>query len=439
MNASDVNVEFLLKDTFARKVLIKTFDEGNQLRHGYHDYCNIITDGQKINRMTDNFEISNYIYSVAHGINDKEISHVFSKEVDTKTSEEAVSLLLSLIKKSKNTKSKFISEILQYLSREKIINYYYEVEDTIVYRSDINLVEITSVSSLLSMPYLRGIYDGQYYRGHGSLNYSLLPNVMRSFEMIQEETKMFKQMLLLCPDEFPKTSTTLEKMVKMQHYSLPTRLLDITSNPLVALYFACSGDEDKIGEFVLFKKDKIEYTDKYDLKLSALSNFAIIGIDYQIVEDEEDAENTISVLKRHIIKELPEYSKDIDEINIAELLQTSAYYSPPMNNQRISKQSGAFILCSENSKDGELYNYRDYWDKKSKCVFYIRPQLKNKILEELEKLNINEASMFPEIEHIAKYVKNMNYGKSVYKMEKATKKLSKNLLELFRKKIETEK
>ena len=42
----------------------------------------------------------------------------------------------------------------------------------------------------------------------------------------------------------------------MQHYGLPTRILDITANTLVALYFAVSENEDKDGVVYLFNKKR---------------------------------------------------------------------------------------------------------------------------------------------------------------------------------------
>lgn len=101
------------------------------------------------------------------------------------------------------------------------------------------------------------------YRGHPDKAHTLRPSIFRKKEYRRVERNILRELIAIQPNEFREDKTAFEQLVRMQHYGLPTRLLDLTYNPLVGLYFACWKDDKKDGEFIRFElaKSTIRYFD----------------------------------------------------------------------------------------------------------------------------------------------------------------------------------
>ena len=101
------------------------------------------------------------------------------------------------------------------------------------------------------------------YRGHPDKTYILQPSLFRKKDHRRVEKDILRELITIQPTEFRDDKTAFEQLVRMQHYGLPTRLLDLTYNPLVGLYFVCWKDREKDGEFLRFalRKSSIRYFD----------------------------------------------------------------------------------------------------------------------------------------------------------------------------------
>jgi hypothetical protein len=241
-----------------------------------------------------------------------------------------------------------------------------------------------------------------FYRGHSNKErYKLEPSLFRNGALLEAEHLLFRELLVSNPADFSDDASTLDKLVRMQHHSLPTRLLDVTSNPLIALYFACKSSKEKTGEVIVFKikKTTIKFFDSDTAScianLARLTYADKLALDLTQLEDQFNVAEPTTRLLHFIREEKPYFVSKIKPADLSRIVVVRS----KLNNNRILSQSGAFLLFGIGATlDG--YAGDDIVVER----ISVKASEKEKICTELDELNINESTVFPYIENSAKYI-----------------------------------
>ena len=80
--------------------------------------------------------------------------------------------------------------------------------------------------------------DKLWYRGHDNGSYTLTPSLYRYHEPIEKERLLFTLHEQSALKKFRGKPVSWERVIHMQHYNIPTRLLDWTADLWVAVFFA---------------------------------------------------------------------------------------------------------------------------------------------------------------------------------------------------------
>lgn len=249
-----------------------------------------------------------------------------------------------------------------------------------------------------------------FFRGHDVQTYELTPSVLRTdeggaWQFLPNEDRLCKELLIAHDDEFRNDRFCMDRLVRMAHFELPTRLLDISSNPLVALFFACDGGESGIkedvpGEVIVFRvaEDRIKYYDSDTV--SCIANLANLTheqknrLKLELPIEDFNRDPVVGKLIHFIKGEKPYFETRIVPGDLGSIVCVKA----KLTNNRIKSQSGAFLLYGLDAKMP---------DEGQDGIAIDRITITNKtsILAELDRLNINAKTVYPSIDRTAKHLK----------------------------------
>jgi hypothetical protein len=217
---------------------------------------------------------------------------------------------------------------------------------------------IRSVTDLLGLIKKNGVNDW-IFRGHSSCFWHLKAGAHRSATTDRDdlESLISRERRLL--NEFKRRarmfiqtppSSDWEWLVLAQHFGLPTRMLDWTENPLVALYFSLRDRQEISNDGMLYA--------------------------YRHGEEGIDIESTA----------------DPFAIQQIELIR------PPHLDQRVIAQQSVFTVEPPLiGKGGRDKSHLKYW--------YVSVKHKGKIREELATLGVTESTLFPGLQSVAAEIK----------------------------------
>lgn len=241
-----------------------------------------------------------------------------------------------------------------------------------------------------------------FYRGHSNAaKYKLVPSVFRDDKARVAEPRKLRELMIASPHDFREDRGTFERLSRAQHHSLPTRMLDTSTNPLVALYFACRSKPGIVGEVIRFTiaREKVKYYDSDTV--SCLANLALLDDatrqDIDTSLELAEFNTTIPVVQLlHFIKEEKPYFRDaINPADIDRVLCVRGRHS----HARVTAQSGAFLLFGRNAVLPETGSADIAIER-----IRVADRSKKRITRQLDALAINEGTAFRDIDQHAKHI-----------------------------------
>lgn len=232
------------------------------------------------------------------------------------------------------------------------------------------------------------------YRGLPDASYHMLTTLQRNSKDKQSEVEnsILRNFAKYAVSEDPQINESVwRQMVIGQHHGLPTRLMDWSYSPLVALHFATSGEDMKYMDAHDCSVWKIDIDEIHRLLPSA----------YQEVLNGENAHLFTVPMLAQVTDSLEKYDRDMKDKSLVLL-------EPPSIDQRIVNQYSYFSVmpCGITCMEAFLAD-------NTKCTvrYTISKELRWQVRDMLDKSNMNERTMFPGLDGLTAWMKRHYYVK----------------------------
>lgn len=253
-----------------------------------------------------------------------------------------------------------------------------------------NTVRVSSLNELIESLFEDswdpeiGRYRPRYaYRGLSDATYPLETTLMRlGGPYVKLERHLLRNFRKYAHRNVVERDSVWHWMTVAQHYGLPTRIMDWTYSPFVAMHFATANlDASHLdGGIWVVNYVKVHHLLPERLKCG--------------LEVEGANVFTVEMLSELVVSltELPKLSEDTFAI----------FFEPPSIDDRIVNQYAFFSTMSDPTSrmDRWLSGYPDLWKK-----IIIPAELKWEVRDKIDQANVTERVLFPGLEGLSRWLK----------------------------------
>lgn len=244
------------------------------------------------------------------------------------------------------------------------IAYYHILQNYGIYRD-------ISFENIISKALEKDLSNNIFFRGQLAKYKTITSGIAREDSYVQNEHEMYVETLSNKQSDFESLNTPLEYLSKMQHYGMPTRLVDFTINPFIALFFAVQNTSIKEDSIIyVFQGQSVDANDN---KVKLLSLLPTIK------------DRSVNKLK-HEMKDI--FKVDMSREEILKIINCSYFinYTKRLkeSNPRLNNQDGTFAICGNNTEGDMITNEIKTIDISSSVLkirvsFVFKKKIKNEL------------------------------------------------------------